>query len=73
MTEEMNRADRERIAELDQVCLQFCIELLDYKLVRNLYESPIISGLSILGIGPGETWVKAIDYTTIYSAVIKIA
>ncbi|KFZ24703.1 hypothetical protein V502_00818, partial [Pseudogymnoascus sp. VKM F-4520 (FW-2644)] len=73
VTEEMNRADRERMAELDWVCLQFCIELLDHKLVRNPYESPIISGLSILGIGPGETWVKAIDYTTIYSAIIKIA
>ena len=73
VTEEMNRADRERMAELERVCLQFCIELLDHKLVRNPYKSPVISGLSILGIGPGETWVEAINYTTIYSAIIKIA
>ncbi|KFY83085.1 hypothetical protein V498_08308 [Pseudogymnoascus sp. VKM F-4517 (FW-2822)] len=59
--------------ELDRACLRFCIELLDHRLVGNLYDSAIISGLSILGIGPGETWVAAIHYTTIYSAIVKIA
>lgn len=73
VTEEMGRDEREQMADLDRVCLQFCIELLDHKLVGNPYQSPIISGLSILGIGPGQTWVKAIKYTTIYSAIIKIA
>jgi hypothetical protein len=73
VTEEMGRAEREQMAELDQGCLQFCIELLDHRLVGNPYESPIISGLSILGIGPGETWVEPTEYTTIYSAIIKIA
>jgi hypothetical protein len=71
--EEMGREEREQIEELDHACLQVCIELLDHLLVGNPYDSVIISGLSILGIGPGETWVAATEYTTIYSAIIKIA
>ncbi|OBT40742.1 hypothetical protein VE00_09797 [Pseudogymnoascus sp. WSF 3629] len=71
--EEMGREEREQMEELDRACLQFCIELLDHRLVGNPYDSAIISGLSILGIGPGETWVKATEYMTIYSAIIKVA
>ncbi|KFY04739.1 hypothetical protein O988_00564 [Pseudogymnoascus sp. VKM F-3808] len=71
--EEMSREEREQIEELDRACLRFCIELLDHRLVGNPYDSAIISGLSTLGIGRGETWVGAIQYTTIYSAIIKIA
>jgi hypothetical protein len=73
VNEEMGREEREQMEELDRACLRFCIELLDHRLVGNPYNSAIISGLSILGIGPGETWVEAINYTTIYSAIIKIA
>ncbi|KFX97205.1 hypothetical protein O988_04964, partial [Pseudogymnoascus sp. VKM F-3808] len=71
--EEMGREEREQMEELDRACLRFCIELLDHRLVGNPYDSAIISGLSILGIGPGETWVEAIHYTKIYSGIIKIA
>ncbi|KFZ25129.1 hypothetical protein V502_00392, partial [Pseudogymnoascus sp. VKM F-4520 (FW-2644)] len=71
--EEMGREEREQMEELDCACLQFCIELLDHRLVGNPYNSAIISRLSILGIGPGEMWVEAIHYTKIYSGIIKIA
>lgn len=55
VTEEMGRDERERMADLDRVFSQFRIELIDHSLIGNPYESPIISGLSILGIGSGET------------------
>ncbi|OBT50807.1 hypothetical protein VE04_09301 [Pseudogymnoascus sp. 24MN13] len=71
--EEMGKEEREQMKELDRACLRFCIELLDHRLVGNPYDSAIISGLSILGIGPEETWVEPVHYTKIYSGIIKIA
>ena len=42
-------------------------------MVGSEYDSVIISGLAILGIRDDGGWVAAIDYTTNYSAVIKLA
>lgn len=63
----------ESIKEMDRRCLRFCITLLDHQLVRNEYESIIISGLAILGINEKGGWVPAADYTPIYSGFIKLA
>ena len=71
--EEMSEAAEQQMTELDNQCLQFCIELLDHRLVGNAYDNAIISGLSILGIRDGGGWLEATEYTTFYSAIIKLA
>jgi superfamily II DNA helicase RecQ len=62
-----------QMTELDRECLQFHIELLDHQLPGDEYENAIISGLSILGIREGGGWVPATEYTTNYSAIVKLA
>jgi hypothetical protein len=64
---------KKQIQELDSECLEFCIQLLDHRLVGDAYENAIISGLSILGIKDGGRWLEATEYTRNYSAIIKLA
>ena len=71
--EEIGKAAKQQITKLDNQCLQFCIKLLDYQLVSNLYNNAIISSLSILDIKDSGKQKEAIEYTTIYSAIIKVA
>jgi superfamily II DNA or RNA helicase len=71
--DEMSTSAAKQMAELDWQCLQFCIQLLDHKLPGNAYENVIISGMSILGFREGGGWLKATEYTTKYSAIIKLA
>ena len=53
--------------------MQFCIQLLDYRLHGDIYKNVIISGLSVLGIREGGGWLKATEYTMKYSAIVKLA
>jgi hypothetical protein len=53
--------------------LQLCIDLLSHPLKDNEYRSAIISGLAVLGIRYDDGWLGAEDYTSKYSAVIKLA
>jgi hypothetical protein len=71
--DEMSSSTTKQMAELDWQCLQFYIQLLDHRLPGDAYENVIISGLSILGIREGGGWLKAVEYTTNYSAVVKLA
>jgi len=57
----------------DRFCLSMIMSVLDHQLVGNHYESILLSALSVLGISEDGGWVDALSYTTIYSAVIKIA
>ncbi|KAG8664705.1 uncharacterized protein FPOAC1_013485 [Fusarium poae] len=59
--------------EMDQLTLQLVIALLDHRLTVGEYRSAIISGLAVLGIRKDGGWVDVMDYTPIYSAVIKVA
>ncbi|KAH7187386.1 hypothetical protein DER44DRAFT_636665, partial [Fusarium oxysporum] len=47
--------------------------LLDHRLAAGEYRSAIISGLAVMGIRKDGGWMDVLDYTPIYSAVIKIA
>lgn len=69
----MAKEAEQQMEELDRTCLEFCIHLLDHRLVGDAYQNAIISGLSIFGMKDGGGWVEATDYTKIYSAVIKLA
>jgi hypothetical protein len=62
--------DEERV---DELTLQVVMALLDHRLTAGEYRSAIISRLAVLGIRKDGGWVDVIDYTPIYSAVIKVA
>jgi hypothetical protein len=59
--------------QIQRKVLRFCITLLDHPLQDNEYQSPIISGLAVLMIKGDKGWHDAEDFTTKYSAVIKLA
>jgi hypothetical protein len=67
---EANPLDEDKV---DTLVLQVVIALLDHRLTVGEYRSAIISGLAVLGIRQDGGWMDAIDYTTTYSAVIKVA
>lgn len=69
----MEESAEKQMQELDDECLEFCIQLLDHRLIGDAYKNAIISGLSILGIKDGGGWLEATEYTTNYSAIIKLA
>jgi hypothetical protein len=48
-------------------------ELLDHPLQDNEYQSAIISGLAVLMMKGDKGWHDAEDFTSKYSAVIKLA
>ena len=52
--------------------MDFAVSLLDHKLKHSAYESMLISALAVLGLRSDGGWVSPLDYTTTYSAVIKL-
>ncbi|KAH7169652.1 uncharacterized protein B0J16DRAFT_245989, partial [Fusarium flagelliforme] len=56
-----------------KLTLQLVIALLDHRLTAGEYRSAIISGLAVLGIRKDGGWMDVMDYTPMYSAVIKVA
>ncbi|KAF4333412.1 atp-dependent dna helicase, partial [Fusarium beomiforme] len=67
---EANPLDKDQV---DALTLQVVIALLDHKLTAGEYRSAIISGLAVLGIRKDGGWMDVMDYTPMYSAVIKVA
>ena len=59
-------------AKVDRACLDFAVSLLDHELKHSAYESALISALAVLGRRGDGGWVSPLDYTTMYSAVIKV-
>jgi len=58
---------------VDRLCLECIISVLDHALKDCQYDSVLISCLAVMGIREDGGWVGAVDYTTNYSAVIKVA
>ena len=58
---------------IDRQCLDVVVSLLDYPLRESLYENVVISGLALIWLRPDGGWVAAEDYTSNYSAIIKLA
>ena len=52
--------------------MDFAVSLLDHELKHSAYESALISALAVLGLRGDGGWVSPLDYTTTYSAVIKL-
>jgi superfamily II DNA helicase RecQ len=59
--------------KLSHLILDWCIALLHHPVQETEYHSPLISGLAVLGLGPDQQWLTALDFTPKYSAVIKLA
>jgi hypothetical protein len=49
------------------------VSFLDHELKDAHYDNILLSGLAVMGIREDGGWVDAGDYTSIYSAVIKLA
>lgn len=61
-------------SEVDRLVLPFLLSLLDQPLrTGSVHQNPLISSLAIMGIRRNATWMSALDYTPILSAIIKIA
>jgi RecQ family ATP-dependent DNA helicase len=59
--------------KVDRMCLDMVIGMLDHQFKQGHYNSILLSGLAVMGIREDGGWVAAEDYTSIYSAVIKVA
>ncbi|PWI64632.1 hypothetical protein PCL_09489 [Purpureocillium lilacinum] len=67
-------ADTEASDErMDRLALETAMSWLDHQFKESHYDSTIISGLAVMGMRDDGGWVPAIDYTPVYSAVIKVA
>lgn len=60
-------------ADVDRLSLALVMALLDHQLKRGHYDNAIISGLAVMGLRDDGGWVDVLEYTPIYSAVIKVA
>jgi hypothetical protein len=59
---------------LDDICLDFCIALLDYDLKGDLFESAILGYLAVMGIDiKSSRFYEAYSYTPLLSGFIKIS
>lgn len=60
--------------ELDNICLDFCIALLDHDLKGDLYESAVLRYLAVIGINNNSArFYEAHSYTPLLSGFIKIS
>lgn len=64
-----------RLAEegLERSCLDMVIGLLNQPFKQSNDDSIIISGLAVMGIREDGRWIDAVDYTPVYSAILKVA
>ncbi|KAM4065788.1 DEAD/DEAH box helicase [Hirsutella rhossiliensis] len=69
--EERVKGEKVSDHQIDQLCLALVMALLDHQLRQSHYDNPIISALAVMGQREGGGWVRVLDYTSIYAAVIK--
>jgi hypothetical protein len=61
-----------QLSRIQKACLRFCIALLDQRITRKEYDSPLVCALTVLGVKE-EGWKGAEQYPPILSAMIKVA
>jgi hypothetical protein len=65
---------KEMELELDDICLDFCIALLDHDLKGDLFESAVLGYLTVMGIdNHSSRFHEAYSYTPLLSGFIKIS
>jgi hypothetical protein len=60
------------LSRIQKACLSFCIALMDQRITRREYDSPLVCALAVLGVKE-EGWKGAEQYPPILSAMIKVA
>lgn len=60
------------LTNIQKACLEFCIALLNQRITRKEYDSPLVCALAVLGVKEGG-WKGPEQYPPILSAVIKVA
>jgi superfamily II DNA helicase RecQ len=60
------------LTEIQKRCLDFCIELLNQRVVRREYDSAMVGAMAVLGLRE-KGWRTPEDYPPILSSVIKVA
>lgn len=59
---------------IDDLCLDFCIAVLDHQLKGDIYESVVLGFLAVLGVDTGScSFFEALNYTSRLSGFIKIS
>lgn len=58
---------------MDDLCLEFCIAILDHQLEGDIYESVVLGFLAVLGINTGNSiFFEAPNYTSKLLSLIHI-
>jgi hypothetical protein len=60
------------LSRIQKACLSFCIALMDQRITRRVYNSPLVCALAVLGMKE-KGWKGAEQYPPILSAMIKVA
>lgn len=64
--------DEPLLNAIEKACLAFCISLLDHRITRHEYGSPLVCALAVLGVKK-EGWIGMDQYPPMLSATIKIS
>ena len=43
-----------QLSAVDELCLNFCISLLDHRITRSEYDSPLINALAVLDVNENQ-------------------
>ncbi|QGA20956.1 hypothetical protein EYB26_008666 [Talaromyces marneffei] len=61
------------LTPLQRACLDFCIELLNQRVVHREYDCALVGAMAVLGVRDRGGWRTPEDYPPILSKVIKLA
>jgi hypothetical protein len=62
------------VRRMDDICLDFCIAVLDHQLKGDIYKSVVLGFLAVLSIDTGDSsFFEAPNYTSKLSGFIKIS
>lgn len=61
-----------RQGPIDRLCVDTVVAMFDHEFKDSEYENVAISGLAVMGMRGDGGWAAATEYTTVYSAVIKM-
>ena len=72
-TQKKEQSRSARLQALDAACLQLCIELLDHRLIRNIFDSIVIGFLAMAGIDQNaKGFLEAPVYTSKLNALSRL-
>ena len=61
------------LTPIQRACLDFCIELLNQRVVHREYDCALVCAMAVLGVRDRGGWRTPEDYSPILSKVIKLA